>query len=144
MDVQVPLGIGLASRRFFMSIIFLTNLLEDNHSVDKLNLNRMDGKISAILIMVFLIMASWVLGMIQQIVSAKVYMTNAIAAKANLISTILVMVFLIMASGVLGMVKQVMSAKANFITGHFTGQTGQLTGKTGQTVPDKLFCPCRK
>ena len=104
MDVQVPLGIGLASRRFFMSIIFLKNLLEDNQSVDKLNLNRMDGKISAILIMVFLIMAS----------------------------------------GVLGMVKQVVSAKANFITGHFTGQTGQLTGKTGQTVPDKLFCPCRK
>ena len=99
----------------------------------------MDGKISAILIMVFLIMASWVLGMIQQIVSAKVYMTNAIAAKANFISTILVMVFLIMASGVLGMIKQVVSVKANFITGH-TGQIGHLTG---QTIPDKLYCPCK-
>ena len=38
-----------------------------------------------------------IMGMIQQVVSAKVNMMNAIAAKAN------------------------------FITGHFTGQTGQFT-----------------
>ena len=56
MDVQVPLGIGLASRRFFMSIIFLKNLLEDNQSVDKLNLNRMDGKILVVILVIVIVL----------------------------------------------------------------------------------------